>query len=406
MNNNIAAEIIAIGTELLLGEITDTNSVFIARALRDVGVNVFYMTTVGDNEDRIAEVIRNAFDRADIVITCGGLGPTVDDVTRQGFAIATDQELEFRQQLYDEIAERFASFRSKMSENNRRQAFIPHNATPITNPVGSAPAFRVPYGDKFGFSLPGVPREMKYLMTHAVIPFLQTQYQLGIIKARILRTAGIGESALDAMIGTELLEQSNPTVGLAAHHGTVDIRITAKAPEESTADEMLAVTASNILDKVSDYVFGEDTVDFEDFFIDFVNTYQETITVTEAGDFVGLIDRIKDHSNGTTILGNTQQFPSLELLTEQYPRRDAPIQEYAEQVVKKICQESNSNYGVVIVSDADVDDNADDKIATVVAIQTPVRVHSRGYGFGAKSNFVKDWVPRWAMAHIWRSLKN
>jgi molybdenum cofactor synthesis domain-containing protein len=122
MSNDLNAEIIAIGTEILLGEITDTNSVFIARTLRDLGINLFFMTSVGDNEKRIADSIRIALNRAQIVITCGGLGPTIDDMTRQGVADATGRGLTFHQHLLDQIAERFAGFRVQMTENNRRQA--------------------------------------------------------------------------------------------------------------------------------------------------------------------------------------------------------------------------------------------------------------------------------------------
>ena len=129
--------------KLLLGEITDTNSVFMARQLRDIGVNVYFMTTVGDNLQRIASAISNALDRAEIVITCGGLGPTVDDMTRHAVADATASPLDFHQSLYDEIAERFRGFGVRMTENNRQQAFLPQDSVLIENPVGTAPAFIV-----------------------------------------------------------------------------------------------------------------------------------------------------------------------------------------------------------------------------------------------------------------------
>src|SRR5882724_5253624 len=164
MVQNVNAEIIAIGTEILLGEITDTNSVFIARLLRDLGINLYFMTSVGDNEKRIADSIRIALGRAQIVITCGGLGPTIDDMTRQAVADATDRGLTFHQDLLDQIAERFKGFRSQMTENNKRQAYVPDNAIIIENPVGTAPSFVVEQGDKVVISLPGVPREMKFLM--------------------------------------------------------------------------------------------------------------------------------------------------------------------------------------------------------------------------------------------------
>ena len=141
MTSQVNSELISIGTEILLGEITDTNSVYLAKALRDVGINVFYMTSVGDNRQRIADTIRTAMQRSNLVITCGGLGPTVDDMTRQAVADATDRGLEFQQGLFDQIAERFKSFRSAMSENNRQQAFLPAGAICIEISVGTAPSF-------------------------------------------------------------------------------------------------------------------------------------------------------------------------------------------------------------------------------------------------------------------------
>ena len=164
MPDNPNAEIIAIGTELLLGEITDTNSVFMARQLRNIGVNVYFMTTVGDNRGRIADSIEAALSRAGIVITCGGLGPTVDDVTRQAIADATDRPLEFHQSLFDTIAERFRGFGVRMTDNNRQQAYLPQDAILIENPVGTAPSFIVESDAGIIISLPGVPREMKYLL--------------------------------------------------------------------------------------------------------------------------------------------------------------------------------------------------------------------------------------------------
>ena len=135
------AEVISIGTELLLGDITDTNAVHIAQSLRDIGLDLLYRTTVGDNEERIRQVVDIALDRADIVITTGGLGPTVDDVTREGIASATGPPLEFQQPLLDQIGERFRRFGVKMTENNRRQAYAPQGAILVENPVGTAPIF-------------------------------------------------------------------------------------------------------------------------------------------------------------------------------------------------------------------------------------------------------------------------
>ena len=184
-------EILTIGTELLLGEIIDTNSRYIARTLRDHGVNIYYLSTVGDNAERIAEALQHGLKRSQVIITTGGLGPTIDDPTREAVALAVGVETEFRPELWQQVQDRFARFNSAPTENNKRQAYVPAGAIAIENPVGTAPAFIVETEDSVIISLPGVPREMEHLMQHNVIPYLKERFSLsGIIKARILRTAG------------------------------------------------------------------------------------------------------------------------------------------------------------------------------------------------------------------------
>ncbi len=224
-----SAEIITIGTELLLGEIVDTNSAYLARKLRDIGVDVFRTSTVGDNPARISEILRETIARTPIVITTGGLGPTVDDPTREAVAQAMDMPIEFRPELWEQIVNRLEKFGRTPTENQKRQAYIPKGALSIQNPVGTAPAFIIEQNQTTIISLPGVPREMEYLTENTVLPYLRGRYQLtGTIKTRVLHVAGLGESQIDEWIGDlELL--GNPTVGLSAHPGLVDIRITAKA---------------------------------------------------------------------------------------------------------------------------------------------------------------------------------
>ena len=234
-----SAEIISIGTELLLGEIVDTNAPYLARLLRDIGVDLYRKTTIGDNTKRIAQIIQESLQRCDIIITTGGLGPTVDDPTREAVALAVGVPTEYRPELWDQIQARFQRYGRLPTENNRRQAFIPQGAVPVENQVGTAPAFIVDREEKIIISLPGVPREMEYLMQNQFLPYLRQRFDLhGIIKARVIHTAGIGESQIDEMIG-DLETLSNPTIGLLAHSGQVDVRITAKANSENEADQMI-----------------------------------------------------------------------------------------------------------------------------------------------------------------------
>src|SRR5262249_47074828 len=211
----LRAEIISIGEELLSGDpdLVDTNSIFITKLLRERGLNVMYKSTVGDNLARIAEVFRIALARVDVIIATGGLGPTVDDMTRQGIADAVGVQLEFRQELMDGIEEKFARFGVRMTANNRVQAYVPQGAHALENQVGTAPAFVVEHEGKVIYSLPGVPREMRYLMEHAVVPHMRERFGItGVLKTRVLRTAGIGESMLDDKIG-EFERMENPVVG-------------------------------------------------------------------------------------------------------------------------------------------------------------------------------------------------
>ena len=237
------AEIVTIGTELLLGEIHDTNSRYIARALRDIGVDLYRLTTVGDNVQRITATLQEALMRADIVITTGGLGPTVDDPTREAVAKVFNVPLVYHEELWAQIQEWFSRYGRTPTENNKRQAYIPANGIAIKNDVGTAPAFAFELGTKTIISLPGVPREMEYLMQQFVLGYLKQRYTLQetVIKAWVIHTIFKSESSIDELIG-DLEKLSNPTVGLLAHPGQTDIRVTAKAESAAEAEKMMTPT--------------------------------------------------------------------------------------------------------------------------------------------------------------------
>jgi nicotinamide-nucleotide amidase len=252
------AEIVMIGTELLLGEIVDTNANRFAKALCEIGLDLYYKTTVGDNETRITEVLNLALDRSDVIITSGGIGPTVDDVTRQAVANATGRKLVYSTDLEAQIAARFRSFGRKMAENNKRQAYIPEGAVPLSNPVGTAPCYLCEdiRGRGVVISLPGVPRELEYMLSKKVIPLLvERMGGARVTKIRILRTCAVGESNVDRVIG-DLMTAKNPTIGLAAHAGQTDVRITAKADTEAEADTLIAPLEAEVRQRLGVAVYG------------------------------------------------------------------------------------------------------------------------------------------------------
>lgn len=257
------AETIAIGTELLLGEIQDTNTYFIAQELRKAGIDYFRATMIGDNPFRISQVVREVASRSDIIITSGGLGPTVDDPTREAIALAAGVSLEFREDLWEQIKERFRRYGKAPTENNKRQAFIPKGATPIINPVGTAPAFFLEIDNCLVFSLPGVPRELETLLNSSVLPIVRERFQLkSIFKSVVIHAAGAGESQIDEWV-SDFEKGANPTVGLLAHPGITDIRITARADSEEEAIQMVQEMRTKIIASIGDSYFGDDGTTLE-----------------------------------------------------------------------------------------------------------------------------------------------
>ena len=250
------AEIVTSGTEILLGDIVDTNAAWIAQQLREAGVNLFYKSTVGDNEPRLRGVIELGMTRSDVIIITGGLGPTVDDITRDAIANATGCPLELHDGALATLQARFARFGATMTDNNRQQALIPHGAILIENPVGTAPGFIVETERCAVIALPGVPREMKQLMADTVLPYLRTRLgSAAVIRRRILRTFGIGESTIDHRLG-EMLRRNNPTVGLAAQTGQCDIRIAARAEDAATAEALLDAIEAEVRREVGDFIYS------------------------------------------------------------------------------------------------------------------------------------------------------
>ncbi len=254
------AEIVAIGSELLLGQIIDTNSSYIAKSFADNGIELIHTTTVGDDLQRIEETLRGAIQRSEIVVTTGGLGPTEDDLTREAVAETTNRPLLFQPFLMEQIEARFKSRGFKMTENNKKQAFIPEGAIAIENPKGTAPGFIVDGSDWVILSIPGVPSEMEYLMVNAVIPYLRKRFDLQrqIIRYRVLRACGLGEGAIGIQIQDLMRESRNPSVGTLASVGDVRIRITAKAENPEEASILIEKMEQEIRKRLRILVYGVD----------------------------------------------------------------------------------------------------------------------------------------------------
>ena len=295
------AEIIAIGTELLLGTTLDTNTHFLAKALRSIGIDLYRTTVIGDNEHRIAELVKESLSRADIIITTGGLGPTVDDPTRAAIANVFDVSLEFHPDLWNEICERYKHYGHIVSENNKRQAFVPANAKVIRNAVGTAPAFYVYENRKLIVSLPGVPKEMEYLYTNHVSPLISTLFpEHAFIIIKTLHLVGIGESHVDQLIG-DLETLTNPTVGLSAHTGQLDIRITSKAGTQTEAMDKVEEIKQIVQAKLAEYIYGEDDETLESRVSDLLNANGSRFSISLFNHENEKVSGLSDHLNIRTM---------------------------------------------------------------------------------------------------------
>ncbi len=294
------AEVIAVGTELLLGQIPNTNAQWIGAVLAESGVDVMFHTTVGDNLDRLAVTVGSALDRADAVIITGGLGPTHDDLTREAIAEATGHELVSDPALEKWLIELFESRNRRMAPSNLRQAMLPRGAESIPNELGTAPGIALEIDGHWIFAVPGVPAEMKPMIKDFVAPRLASMADGAVLVSRTLKAAGIGESDLaerisptiDSLVGFTSSSRAQrdsamarPTIALLASAGEVRIRITAKAPEREAALTAIAPIEEDLRERLGSLIFGADEETLEGVIASMAT--QRGVTVGVAESFTG-----------------------------------------------------------------------------------------------------------------------
>ena len=279
-------EVVAIGTELLLGTVVDTNSSWIGEQLALAGIDNLFQVKVGDNFGRMEATIRSALERSDAVICCGGLGPTQDDITRDVLAKVMGVEMRRDEAIAAEIRRRFEVRGRTMSANNLRQADIPIGASPIEQMPGTAPGLVCPVGNKVVYAVPGVPREMREMMLGTVIPDLSRRSgQSSVIRSRTLRTWGLSESGIDEMLTdrmAELDKLGNPTIAFnASGIEGIKVRVTAKCDDVETATRILDAEEAKIRAILTDAVFGIDDQSMELTLLNMLRTRGLTVAAAE-----------------------------------------------------------------------------------------------------------------------------
>jgi len=376
------AEIVSVGSELLLGQIVDTNSAVIGRHLAASGLDLYYKTTVGDNLSRLTAGLRQALARSEVVITTGGIGPTADDITREAVAAATGRELEFSEHLMAQIEAFFRARGFKLSPSNRRQAFIPRGAIPIENPVGTAPAFIVEVGERCVITLPGVPREMEHLLVTRVLPYLRERYGLkGEIRLRVLKVVGLGESRIGELLADFMEKGRNPTIGTLAHLGQVDVRIAAKGSDADTAQRLIEPVEAQIRERLGDLIFGADSETLESVISAQVRRVGARVAVAESGSGGVVAERLAAGTGegfaGGVVLGGAD---GAARLGADFPK-DAGPEAKARVLAMRVREWHGVRIGAATVFQ---DDPGSDPPVTVVglAVAFDGRFESREYRFG------------------------
>ncbi|MBM3459456.1 MAG: competence/damage-inducible protein A, partial [Armatimonadetes bacterium] len=276
------AEILSVGTELLLGQIVDTNASYLGRTLAGLGVDLYYKSTVGDNEGRVLDTLRRARERADLILTSGGLGPTEDDLTKECIGQVFEEELVLHEPSLAELEAFFSRRGIPMPPRNRKQALIYRNGRPIPNPNGTAPGALLHKGGKIVISLPGPPNELIPMVENHVVPYLTEQLsgRREYLVTRVLRFIGIGESALEEKV-QDLIRGANPTLAPLAHTGEVHLRMGAKAGSPAAAEALLVPLETELRRRVGRFLYGTDRVTLEEAVVRDLAARNRTIALAE-----------------------------------------------------------------------------------------------------------------------------
>jgi len=277
------AEIICIGTELLLGHLVNTNQSTLSRKLAELGIDSYYQITVGDNPQRLKDTIKTSLSRSDIVITTGGLGPTVDDITTKAISQAVGKKLVFHKSILKKIENHFKRRNIKMPSENRVQAYIPEGSIEIPNKTGTAPGFIININKKLLITLPGPPYEMQRMMDEHVVKYLKKKLKLkSIIKTRTIRITGLAESQVNARVKDLLKMGGKTTVGIYAKPSIIELKITSKAQSESQANKEIKAVENKIIKRFGDLIFGFDGQSIEEVVGGLLSKKKKTLSVAES----------------------------------------------------------------------------------------------------------------------------
>lgn len=396
-----SAEVICVGTELLLGDILNTNAQFLAQELAQLGIPHYYQTVVGDNPLRIQRAVAIACDRSRLLIFTGGLGPTPDDLTMAALADFFDVPLTERPEVLEDIEQKFARRGRVMSPSNRKQALLPHGAEVLPNPAGSAPGIIwEPRPGLVVMTFPGVPKEMHIMWAETAVPYLKQQgWSTATIFSRTLKFWGIGESTLAEQVAP-LLALENPTVAPYASQGTVKLRISAKATSEAAAIALITPVAEEILKIAQDDYYGEDDDTLASVIGDLLRAAGQTLSVAESctgGGLGRMITAVPGSSSyflgGIISYDNSVKVNLLGVSSLTLETDGAVSSTVAGQMAAGVKKYLGTDWGLSITGIAGPGGGSDEKPVGLVYIGVAgpqESVASRAYRFGSLRG--RDWI--------------
>ena len=370
------AEILSCGTELLLGHITDTNATYLAQSLAALGIDLYFVSQVGDNQGRIVETLQRAWERSDLVIMTGGLGPTEDDLARESISALLGETMRVDPVLEAELHGFFATRNAAMPERNIKQATLIPSARAIPNPLGTAPGWWVEKDGHIIVAMPGVPREMYRMWEQEAIPTLSS-YTGGLIFTRILRVWGLGESAVEERLDG-LIHSDNPTLATYAKSDAIDVRITAKAETREIAEREVAEMENRAREVLRHHVFGIDKDTLQSVIGKYLTGRRQTLAVMESltgGLLASTLTDVPDSSNyfiGSLVAYGNELKVQLGVPREIVEHYGVISEQTARAMAHAARERLGADYGLGITGVAGPDRQEDKPVGTVhIAIEGP-----------------------------------
>lgn len=375
----MTAEILAVGTELLMGQIANTNAQYISGKLAELGINVYFHTVVGDNAARLEETLKRALNRSDIVITTGGLGPTKDDLTKETISKTMNRNLVLHEDILEDIKDFFAKKHRAMAEINIKQAYLPENSIVIPNPNGTAPGCIIEDGEKAVIMLPGPPKEMQPMFEETVFNYLKQKTGV-ILVSKMLKIFGIGESDIETRLMDLIDSQSNPTIAPYASQGEVTVRVTARCINNDEASEMLSPVVDEIKRRLGAAVYSEDGQTLEKVVFGLLKENGLVLATAESCTGGTLAGRITDIPGSSEVFerayvtySNRAKVEDLGVSPDTLDKYGAVSRETALEMVNGLKQKTGASVGVAITGIAGPGGGTEEKPVGLVFVAAYVK---------------------------------